>query len=122
MPAEADFGYRGYDVEPGAWDGSLNAAAVRWFQHLVVFELRREMAGGATSRTDVAQLLDVTVGHMGKKLAGTAAVTAEDVVRLAIAFGPSVVPRFDRPAELFPPGFRELLLWDRDRGMARPSL
>jgi hypothetical protein len=121
VAAETDFGYRAYDV---AVDPALPLEEVvgRWLRHLIVFALRREMVAGGTPRAAVAVLLDVTDGHIGKKLAGSASFTLEDVVRLLMAFGPDLLPRFENAEEIFPPAYRGRLQWDRDAGMARPKL
>lgn len=121
MPAETDFGYRAYDI---AVDPTLapEEAVERWMRHLLVFALRREMTAGATPRVAVAQLLGVTEGHLGRKLAGTTALTLEDVVRLMIAFGPALLPRFDNVEDIFPPAYRGRLRWARLDGTAQATV
>lgn len=118
---ETDFGYRAYDM-PVDPEVPLDEVVGRWFRHLLVLTLRREMAAGATPRLAVAELLQVTDGHMGKKLAGTTSFTLEDVVRLLMAFGPELLPRFKDAEEMFPPSYRGRLRWDRRSGMAHPRV
>lgn len=121
MASESDFGYRYYDiaVDPTR---SLEDVAATWLNHLVVFAVRREMAALATQSRAVADLLTVTPGHLRKKMAGSVGMTIEDLVRLAMAFGPDVLPAVAGRDEIFPPSYRGRVRWDRHSGMARPSL
>lgn len=109
VPSEGDFGYRGFDLQPTEWHGGADDAAAKWFKHRVVYEVRREMASSATTRRHVAERLSVVENHLGKKLAGSSPVTVDDLVRLAIAFGPGVVPKVASAEDLFPPGFHPSL-------------
>lgn len=121
MPKESDFGYRGFDMAPEASLTPLSAAT-RWFQHLVVLELRREMAATAASKSDVASALRVVDGQLRKKLAGTSGLTLDDLVALTLAFGPKLMPSFATELEMFPPGLRGSLEMGRNLGMTTVSL
>lgn len=121
VAVETDYGYRAYDI-PVDPDVPLDEVAGRWFGHLVAFALRREMAAGATSAGAVAELLQVTGGHLRKKLAGSTPFTLEDLVRLAVAFGPQLIPQLEGAESIFPPAYRGRLEWDRRAGMARARI
>lgn len=121
MATESDFGYRAFDLEVRE-DTVPLVAARTWVQHLVVFAVRREMAGGATTTKALAALLDQTETNVGRKLSGAGNMTFDDLVKLAVAFGPEILPSVSSRIDLFPPAYRDRLKWDRANGMASPRL
>lgn len=120
MPTETDFGRRGFNPAPERHKAADEVAA-EWFQHQLVLELRREMAAGATTTKELAEMLGQSVGNLDRKLTGRKLLTYRDIVSLLLAFGPSLIPAPGAAEHLFPPSYRSLLRWHRQNGMQVPT-
>lgn len=99
----------------------LEPFAALWWQHQLVVDLA-SARNEDTSDAELAGVLGMSVGNLRKKLRGKLPFSVEEVVRLAIALSPEIIPAAHDVAALFPAPWRRRLIVEGGPGLRRVRL